>query len=414
MVPRTHKLSVLGRKMYNVLLFISQSKLREMAGLPSAIHLFEASLSQILKICDAEGQHKIAKQYLTEMRRSEVEWDSPDANSDLQTVSFSLLSETRISLRNGDTWIQWALPPSLYESLIDPRRWASIDLLILAKLSSYAAVALYEICTKYRDNYNGLTSKNEPVWWVDALSSSPAIIDSHTGIRKRREWRKVKNEFVLNAVEEINSKTDLTVELIEQKGGRGTVLTVQFRVVKKTSPVRVNEFSASHSEFTSTETILFAGRLGVKGQTELAAMAKEHGQERLFSTLQKLESRQQQTKLPIVKSPVGYLKHLLDKETLEKPVLELPKLLVATSPIPKKLWLTTRREEIFEEIMLLAVSDQKVLVRKCIEQVRIKGSLTASIERRGDREEWAVGLLKSLVTDMYALEKYGQSWTEQP
>ena len=49
---------------------------------------------------------------------------------------------------------------------------------------------------------------------------------------KRREWRKLKNESIGKAIEEINEKTDLVVELHEIKEGKA-VKEVQFSVQKK-------------------------------------------------------------------------------------------------------------------------------------------------------------------------------------
>lgn len=420
MVPKTHKLSVLGRKMYNVLLFMSQTSLKNMPGVPSATHLFESSLSEILRMANAEGQNTLAKQHLGEMRRCEVEWESPDSKSDLQSVSFSLLSETRFSLRSGNTWIQWALPPSLYEALVDPERWAAIDLQILTKLSTYTAVALYEICTKYRNNFNGLTCKNVPSWWVDALSSSPALVDPVTGLRKRREWRKVKNEFVLTAIQEINEKTDITIELIEHKGERGSaVLFIQFSVHKKQNSSARLETPATPNVVASTELGLFAKRLGIKESPELAAMVNTHGEGGVITALQTLEHRQQQTNLTPVLSPPGYLRHILSKaKPIESPASSqspqsVPSSVVGISDNAKS-WITIRREQLYDELTAMPIPEQKIFVRECVDELKASGNSSSSLERRADKEEWAVGALKFLVVDYYAKSKHGPDWAIPP
>jgi hypothetical protein len=114
---------------------------------------------------------------------------------------------------------------------MDPGLFTRMDLEFLTRLKSYAALALYEICVRYKNNPSGRTCVCEPEWWVDAITAK-SNRDPATGAKPKREWRKVKNEAVMKAIEEINELTDIEVELIEKKTGKA-VTQVQFAVRRK-------------------------------------------------------------------------------------------------------------------------------------------------------------------------------------
>ena len=427
MVPRSHKLSPLSRKMYNVLLYVSQTALRNMQGIPPANHLFEASLSDVLKITGAEDQRNKAQGYLTEMRKADVVWDSPDSTSELRHVGFSLLSEYRISKRAREIWIQWALPPSLYEALSDPDRWATIDLLVLSRLKSYAAIVLYELCTKYRDNPSHVTCRKSPAWWIEILSATPIPIDPLTGLRKLRDWRKYKDEFVKNAIVEINSESDLNIELLEDREGGKAVKTVQFKVEIKKKIKALNADDDTND--VSKDITDFVERLGINADQDIKAMAKAHGQNAVLSALHQLDERMKQTHLPLVRSPSGFMRHLLGEKNeiaqelidvkspssvtgIVKPsALKKPPLLSTISVLSdEQVRLSELNNEIIQEILLLSGPDLKSLLKNYSDLMLAKGLLTPTTKRRLDSQDWSSGLIKHGVIDLYASASRGPGW----
>ena len=214
MVPRSHRISLTARKIYNVLLQVAQDRLASMESMPAADHMFEAPLAAVIRTAGAKEEGRTtAKRYLREMSTLEVDWESTAPGDGVKWRGFTMLSEVALEQRNGDNWVAWSYPPTIMSALRDPQRWARLELDVLTSLGSYAAIALYEICARYRDNPSGLTSRKPVLWWVDAISPVPAGTE-------RREWRKIKSERVKPAIDEINSETDLEVELIEHRQGR--------------------------------------------------------------------------------------------------------------------------------------------------------------------------------------------------
>ncbi len=406
MVPRTGRLTLIGRKLYNVLLHHSQAKLQR-GRMPDASDYFEAQLRTLLEPVGVgeSDLRALAKRYLVEMQDVTMEWDSPESNAGTEWKRLKLLSEVELVKRGGETWVRWALPPTLVQGLADPLRWTSLELTLLAKLTTYASVALYEICARFKNNPSGVTSRKPTTWWIDALSNSPAAIDPTTGQPKRREWRKFKNEFVLGAIDQINEQTDLDIELLEFKQGR-SVAEAQFSVRKKmTRPTLAAKSDAALLDRCS--------KVGIN-ERELTQLLEAWDPEEITSAIGKLEQRQSMPGLEEIRSPAGYLRHLLTKPEEPKAAEQTR----ATSNVRSILNVdqnttgeSTKRKELAMAIAELPPDAQRSLLREVADSLRERGLFTPSVARRAGQGDWqASGLLKSGMVELYAKRLYGEDW----
>jgi len=417
MVPRTGRLTLVGRKLYNVLLHHSQAKLQR-RGMPDASEYFEAPLKALLEpVGTAESDYRaLAKKYLVEMQDVTMEWDSPESNAGTEWKRLKLLSEVEFVKKSGETWVRWALPPTLVQGIADPLRWTSLELGVLAKLNTYAAVALYEICARFKNNPSAVTSRKPITWWVDALSNSPAPIDSATGQPRRREWRKFKNEFVLGAVEQINANTDLEVGLLEFKQGRA-VAEVQFSVRKKFTKLEAISAPVNHGLLERAQRVGLADK-------EIDQLLQEWDETSFSAALLKLEQRRAMSGLEEVRSAIGYLRHLLGKK--QQPQEEAPNTTAFSSvsaappptPVPAPTlptWTQSRREEIVNAIAALTKEQQRELIHEVTDSLKARGLLTPSIARRASQGDWdAAGILKAEIIQLYAQKHLGPDWDKDP
>lgn len=413
MVPRTGRLTLVGRKLYNVMLHHSQMKL-QLGRMPDASEYFEAPLRALLEpVGTGESDLRaLAKKYLVEMQDVTMEWDSPESGAGSEWKRLKLLSEVDFVKKSGETWVRWGLPPTLVQGLADPSRWTSMELAVMAKLTTYAAVALYDICARYRNNPSGVTSRKPTTWWVDALSNSPAPIDQATGLPKRREWRKFKNEFVLAAIEQINQETDLEIAVLEFKQGRA-VAEVQFSVRKK-SP-RVEPISIAPVDHALLER---ASRAGISDR-EIDQLLQEWPAATIGQALAKLEQRKQMAGLEEVRSAIGYLRHLLGRKEVEGAAPAAPAEPDRVAPAAARTlpveWIQSRREEIANAIEALPVEAQRKLLHQVVESLRARGLLTPSIARRASQGDWfSAGVLKAEIVQLYAEQHLGPDWDKQP
>ena len=410
MMPRSARVTLTGRRIYSALLQVAQTRLVALPGMPAADFMFEAPLAAILRTTGSSGSERTAaKKYLIEMRSLEVDWESTAPGDGVKWRGFSMLSEVALELRRGENWVSWSYPPTIMAALRDPQRWARIDLDVLAKLGSYTAVALYEICARYRENPSGVTSRKPVTWWVDALSNGPGP--------ERREWRKFKNERVKDAVVEINAETDLEIDLIEHKQGR-VITEVQFAVRKKRQAPLARPLTGEPVDAT---LVLRAETLGIR-EIKLEGLLKEFGDERVRAQIEVLERRAANKSLRTIENAFSYLRSLLRNEPASEgaadtraavpPVVLQP---VRETPAPAPSleganWLREQIEAMKKEVAALEPAQLKRWVDQALQDLARKGALNAVISRRAAQGDVLHGLLGSAVVYAYADATYGPDW----
>lgn len=228
-----------------------------------------------------------------------VIWESASLGDGDKWFGLNMLSQAKIFVRSGQTWVSWAFPPEIMERVIRPDRYAIWNLKISSRLRTYSSLALYEICARYRDNPSGVTSRRSTNWWIDALSNTSVAFD-----KKRREWRKFKIEKVIDAITEINVETDMNVELIEHKKGRA-VIEIQFGVSCKPDQNLLNADTP-----ISMDLILRAEHAGIS-EARANALLKVYGEDIFSEKLEETILRVKDKSKKLIQSPYAYLKVLL-------------------------------------------------------------------------------------------------------
>jgi len=413
MVPRAGRVTITGRRLYNVLLQVSQSKLVVAGEMPPADFLFEAPLAALLKSTGSNGDDRTAaKRYLSEMQDVKVDWQSTAPGDGTKWKSLNMLSQAEIELRHGENWCRWAFPPDIMGALFSPERWARIDLDVLKNLSSVPSLALYEICARYRDSPGGLTSRQTPGWWLDALSSGPAGAE-------KREWRKFKNERVKDAVTEINAGTDLEIELIEHKEGRA-VKEVQFAVRRKQRVQR----QVAEAVPVDVGFVLRAATLGVP-EPKLDGLIREFGLEVVQAKVDMLEKRLMNRTLSKLENPLSYLRALLrNAEPVEavppsdRPVQEaLPmarKAELPSPPIAGNSWKEARYAGLAAELAAMSAEQRAPLVDLARADMIARGLWTSVTSRRAAQGDVLHGPFGAVLRKVYGVSKYGTDWDKEP
>ena len=321
MIPKAGKLTCVERKLFNSLLMSSISQLESRRAEGSGVdvnenYLYSAPADELLDMVEVGKSNlkSFLRKHMLSLRRAEVDWEAPDAQSGVIWSNTAVLSRAEIELRDGKLFARWKLSDELFNAISNTSLFpfTKLDQAQILKLTTYTSVALYEICARYRNNFlksgggSCLTSSSDPDWWVDALTNTIPKIDKRTGLTVRREWRKVKYELVLKAIEEINSETDLEVELIEKKIGKA-VAFVQFSVRKKRLDVR--ELSNEEYEVIKTST-----RLGIS-QSKIDSALLSNNTHEVALALAKFESRVNNIDLPKIKNQASYFSSLLKSVT---------------------------------------------------------------------------------------------------
>lgn len=427
--PEKGKLSANGSKLHLALLYKSQESIRALKPGQSLTlnHMFEAAIGDLADMVnestdDLSNTKRLFKKYLIEMMSTVVRWEAPDAKSDVVWSGMPMLSFSELEIRDGRLWARWQLPGPLLEALADPTLYTPILLSSVAKLDTYSSIALFQICTRYRNNPTGKTSKNPPEWWMDALIGTPGV-DPKTKKRKPREWRKVKSELINEAIAEVNRKTDIEIELIEYReglpGAGRNVTSVQFAVRRKASinvaPPKID-----------LELATLQNKLGVSDSL-IASHSKQFTEEQIKIALYKLEARSLRTDLPAIANPNTYISKIL-REEFENPFTEsdarvqrLPtskggdtsdpkhekhrnKTTEAVAPV-----LESVAQRVREELTSLTPQEQRLYAEAAFADFQVKGMATSSMNRSLQSNSFS-GVLLSKMIDIYATEKYGKDW----
>jgi hypothetical protein len=354
MLPRFGKLTSFSRKLYLSLLREAQQQLlqKSQSGeVFTATDFFRQKLSVLIKplVEKTNGMSEEARAAIQEMQTTIVDMQAPDQREDhdkiLKWKSLQLISEVVCEEgERGDLYLKWSFAPTIIEELKKPKSYTLITPEEVAELTMYTSVALFEIVSRYKENK--LTCVREKEWWVAALSGTNK--KTKTGESKLRDWRRFKSERVKSAIEEINKKTKLTIELVEIKNGN-LITDVQFKVAQKDKI----------SSFEPTQAHIAAAELGVPAQNITNLLAAGHSVQQLSFSAAKLKSRQNdQTKEPI-RNAGSYLSAIVREEIGSNEIFPAPakvKIPIAKSQSPE-----SNESNIVEEVTALSLLREHIL-----------------------------------------------------
>lgn len=130
----------------------------------------------------------------------------------------------------GSGEVEWEFPPDVFEMLMKPGRWTSIDLQLANRFNRGMTLALYENTCRYLKNPAKTTARLTVSEWINIL---------HTGASTKSEedfdYRYFKRDFLMKAITELNETAacPYVTSLIEFKGERNKTTHLQFRMEMK-------------------------------------------------------------------------------------------------------------------------------------------------------------------------------------
>ena len=216
------RITHLVRRLYSVILLFSQQQGEK--------EEYAAFLSEMLEAANSSGSNRTqVKAILRDIRAIGVDWNVRDGDREIWKNVGLIEEPGLIDGKGTPTIVTWKLPKIIRARLLDPRGFFTrISLEMMTRLRSGASIALYEICCQYVSNDHGkgeggLTNRAPIADWMPRLTGSRTA---------DYEYKFLKRDVLLTAIEEINEITDLRVELVEHKLGR-RVGELQFRVFRK-------------------------------------------------------------------------------------------------------------------------------------------------------------------------------------
>lgn len=410
LMPTTggRRISALGRKIFNVLLYRSQEE--------GEREEYEARLHEILDAAayDSNDTAPIRK-ILRELMTTTVEWQSP-SNGEIETWdACNLLSGagTTKDKRTKAVTVRWRFDSKVRAQLLSPDRYARLSLEAITQLSTHSAMALYEICARYVDNPGHKTARQHWRWWRPVLTG-------FAGDDSKAEYRFFKRDVLHKAVAEINACTNIEVRgPIEYKEqDNRTIAEIQFEVyLKDGAPTgQQRPKPLVHVVVDDLPIIGRAINAGVK-QFEAEELIRKHGPEFFAASVGELEKRLRMPsdKVGVVLKPGGWLRAYMAKaakEVSDQAPATRPE--VTEDALKKHRaawtdeWLRRRKDRLRAGFQELSEPDQ----RECLESFRseLKSSAQTQLLKRFDTSGWQHRLVLGAFTKFYATRAIGENW----
>jgi len=406
MHPKTQKITLLGRKIWNKLLKEAQRQ-----GMDEETH--SAPLREIVRGIDYNSRDLMqVKKHLKAMITTLVEWQSPTKGEGATWDACGMLSHAKLEARRGgETWLEWSYAVNMRQELLQPFVWADLDMEILTQFSHHPALALYEICARYKGV--GRTPRQDWNWWRPVLTGRPDQEKS-----ANFEYRIFKRDVLNKAVAQINQISDIEVELKEHKSGR-FISELQFFVQIK----RQRSLMGSLDEPVDLALVGRAEALEIDAD-EAVSLIEQYGRETFEAGLNGLERRIKSDFAEPVRDKYRYLKTLLPTEA--KIVVAKKEEAAAradpSSPESRreqdqrmKVWAeqfkARIRNEVIGELEGLPLEQQERLAAELLEDL-IRRKAHPSILKRLQTSGWAHNMVRQEMVKFYAVRTRGSSWDE--
>ncbi|WP_210811631.1 replication initiation protein [Ideonella paludis] len=407
-VPKSARITTLGRKAYNVLLHNAQ-----IAGLEQDV--FKIPLEQVVKGVDfGSNDHALIKKYLRAMVSTTVEWQSPTSGEGNSWNVSGLLAHARLYKERNQVWLEYSYAVNLKQELLDPTVFARLKLEVVSQLRTHAGIALYEICTRYknipvRDGQLPKTARQDWRWWRPVLSGQP-----ETEKTAKLEYRIFKRDTLKPAVAEINAITDLEIELVEHREGR-FVRDIQFSIRQKPQVPLPLRQAPQPVDLTLSQK---GADLGIDDE-KVEELVSKFGQDAVRAGLVQLEERAKSAFPAPLRDPYRYLLSLMPAVS-ERAAVAAVQEAERRDPTSRESraaqerqqtawrdeWLRRRRRQIADEIRALSEEEQLELTDQ-LDQALAQRNAHPSIRKRLGTSGWQHPLVEPEMIMFYAEQAHG-------
>lgn len=401
------RISLLGRRLFNVLLHRSQDEGEQ--------EEYEARLHEVVSAADYSSKDTAPlKKILRELMSTTVEWQSPSSGEIETWDACNLLSGAGITKdrRSGAVTIRWRFDSKVRAQLLSPDRYARLSLEAITQLSSHAAMALYEICARYVDNPGHKTARQHWRWWKPVLTG-------FSGDDSKSEYRFFKRDVLNRAIAEINERTNIEVRgpIEHKERDNKTVAEIQFEVwIKGERGGRAVNMPLHDMTPQDLPVIGRAISAGVK-QDQAEDLLRKHGRAPLANAVEDLERR---LEMPVevvgeVRKPGSWLKDSLERKAKQaKAAAASPMAKQVTADEMKKrraawteTWLRTRKTDLLRGFEELTPLEQKRILADFRNELQTNQS---HFLRRFDMSGWNHGMIRETFVKFLGVQLIGADW----
>jgi Initiator Replication protein len=300
---REGRLSLLSRKLFNVMVYnAQQSQLGNNAPVESEVNkkYFWIPLANVARDAAYDSNDtELLKQHIEQFQNIKLHMeDERQWTSERLVSSVKLVNASGLNNRGGAVWLGYAFPPEVFELVMNPGTYTKLSIYYQGMLCSGPALALYEICRRYATNPSKKTGIKPYDYWFGALTGNP-VQDTPT------LYKYFKRDVLKPAIAEINSVTDIEVQLIEHKRGR-RVEQLQFEVIV------VKQLNLKFPVSPVINSVLMSKIQSIGfGIQEAMDICAVHNEQKIQETIDMVQSRITAPNSPPLDSPIAYFRWAL-------------------------------------------------------------------------------------------------------
>jgi plasmid replication initiation protein len=219
-IHSTNNITLLQRKIYNALLFNA-------SYLQTDQKLYTINITELSDIIGYDSKDfKTIKNSIKGLTKIVIDWNVIDEQSSGEVIENTSPFLSGVSFKKNICTYEYS--EILKQLLLCPLIYGKIYLNIQAKLTTSSGLALYENCNRYRD-------LNATPWLnMDVLGK---LLGFNS---KQIPYKRIKARYINKAIQDVNTHTDLDVDLIEQKNGK-SVEKVKFKIKKNVNTLVKSE-----------------------------------------------------------------------------------------------------------------------------------------------------------------------------
>lgn len=196
----------------------------------------------------------------------------------------------------ADGVVRFKISDDIYEELHRPEIYALIDMAVVRRLKSVAAMCVWEYCVRFEN-----LGHTPLMPWRQFRD---VVLGDHPGEKILAEYKYLKSRVLAKAIKEINEESDHEIELRETKSGR-SIASIQFLVRRKNA-----QSGDSHPE--DRHAVMRMIKLGLL-RTEAKRLAASHSLRSISGALDYTESRLKDPTQPKIEQPAAYFRKALEE-----------------------------------------------------------------------------------------------------
>ncbi|WP_029043723.1 replication initiation protein [Cupriavidus sp. WS] len=295
------------------------------------------------------------KETAKSLMRTVVDWDQLNSDGTATWTGSTLVAGAKIT----GSQLSYSFAPQISEELLNPERFAMIDMRIAKLFRRAHSLALWENTVRYERI--GVTTR------IPLTIFRNLILGREESETKYKEYKIFKRAVLNPCIEEINAVSDHLIELVEHKNGR-SVTELQFKIKRKETP--------SEEDQQDLDLIQAVVKFGVP-LTEAKKMTRTYGAERVRQAVAYTKTRIGKKNVPALDNVAAYFRKAVTEDWAKaaSPVEETrvdkkpPKAVGARTPAEAKdQYIAARLPDAQAYFMELSPDEQSALISQYNEQ----------------------------------------------